>query len=82
MYCEYYQALVNVRYTWFIGGIFRNDDALCFERTAEKNSEIIEFFVPACQEEEFLFVMQYLLDCNYVYRLEKKLNRLCPSTIE
>lgn len=76
MYCQYYQALVNVRKTWFIGGVFRNEDYVAFERTLEGTNDIIEFFVPGSQEEEFLFLMNYLIKEGYVYKLDKMPNRL------
>lgn len=75
MYCEYYHARVNVRKTWFIGGVFRNEDNITFERTLPDTNEVLEFFVPAGQEEEFLFLMEYLKNNNYVYSYEKLQNR-------
>lgn len=76
MYCQYYQALVNVRKTWFIGGVFRNEDYVAFERTLEGTNDTIEFFVPASQEEEFLSLMNYLMKYGYVYKFQKMQNRL------
>lgn len=79
MYCQYYQALVNVPKTWFIGGIFRSQDYVAFERTLEGTNDIIEFFVPASQEESFLSLMEYLVKHGYVYKFEKMPNRLAQS---
>lgn len=82
MYCQYYHARVNVRKTWFIGGVFRNEDYVAFERTLAGSNDVIEFFVPGSQEEEFLHLMDYLMKNGYVYQLEKKHNRLIPALNE
>lgn len=78
MYCEYYQARVNVRRTWFIGGVFRNEDNIVFERTLDNTNDILEFFVPSGCEEEFLFLIDYLIKNKYVYSCKKLPNRLQP----
>ncbi len=76
MFCEYYQAEVDVPYTWFVGGVFRNEDNLVFERTIDDSSAIIEFFVTKEQEEEFLDLMNYLVKLGYILNFTKQENRL------
>jgi len=76
MYCEYYQAQVNVPYTWFIGGLLRSEDNLVFERTLDNNSGTIEFFIPQGLERQFLDLMDCLIRRGYVYSYEKLPNRL------
>jgi hypothetical protein len=79
MWCEYYQAIVDVPYTWFVGGVFRNEDNLVFERTIEGAPNLLEFFVTKEQEPEFLDVMNYLVNVGYILSFEKKVNRLKPQ---
>jgi hypothetical protein len=76
VYCLYFQALVNVRKTWFIGGVFRNEDYVAFERTLEGTNDIIEFFVPPSQEQMFLYLIECLIKGGYVYELHRMPNRL------
>lgn len=75
MFCEYYQAVVDVPYTWFIGGVLRNEDNLVFERTIDGSSNTLEFFVTKGQELEFLDLMNYLVKVGYIVSFEKKANR-------
>ncbi len=76
MYCDYYQVRVNVRYTWFIGGVFRNDEYIAFERTLDGSNEILEFFVVPGHEKQFFHLMGYLKEHAYVYEVTKMENRL------
>lgn len=77
MYCQYYQAIVNIPYTHFITGILRSQEHLVFERALDgKNSSIIEFFVPDDSEEKFTSIMQDFIELGYVFSFEKKENRL------
>ncbi|KKQ48326.1 MAG: hypothetical protein US69_C0027G0015 [candidate division TM6 bacterium GW2011_GWF2_38_10] len=77
MQCQYYQAIVDVPHTWFVCGILRNEDNLVFERTLETDPRILEFFVTAEQEAEFLDLMHYFISCGYLESLQKMENRLC-----
>ncbi len=76
MYCLYFQAKINVRMTWFIGGVFRNEDYVAFERTLSGSNDILEFFVPPAQEKTFLFLIDYLCRNGYVYSINRLPNRL------
>lgn len=76
LWCEYYQAKVNVPFTWFIGGVFRNEDNLVFERTFGEKSEMLEFFVTKDQEEELVDLLEYLELRGYVISFKKCPNRL------
>lgn len=76
MFCQYYQATVNVPYTWFVTGVFRSEDNVVFERTMDNDSSILEFFVPDDYEDNFLKVIQYLHRNGYIINFEKKENRL------
>lgn len=79
MFCQYYQAVVNVTKTWFIGGFFKSEDYVAFERTIDGTNNVIEFFVPVDQEEFFLELMGYLQRNGYIDTLEKMPNRLMPK---
>ena len=71
MLCQYYQAKVNVPYTWFVCGAFRNEDNLIFERTLDKQAGTLEFFVPDGHEQEFLDIIRYMTTLGYVTHCEK-----------
>ncbi len=77
MFCKYYQAKVNIPYTWFVTGVLRSEEHLVFERTlAGSSNQIIEFFVPQESAEKFLQIMQYFIEHGYVYNVEERENRL------
>jgi len=74
--CSYYQAHVLVEKTWFIVGVFRNEDHIAFERTSDDRHDILEFFVPKDQEADFLTLIGMLQKRGYILSLEKLPNRL------
>jgi len=76
MYCEYYQATVFKKKTWFLSASIRNESNVAFARALEGMSDIFEFFVPKDQEERFLYLMQTLQNRGIILSLEKKPNRL------
>jgi len=76
MYCEYYQASVLRKKTWFLSAALRNESNVVFARTLENNPTIFEFFVPKDQEQHFLQVMKSLQKLGIILSLEKKENRL------
>jgi|GEM_PF-909453 hypothetical protein len=85
MFCKYYQAKVNVRYTWFVGGVFRNEDNLVFERTLDNQQDTLEFLVPNEYENIFLELINDLKNMGYIIFVEKKINRfisMINSSIE
>ena len=75
MYCQYYQADVNLSFTWFVTGVLRSEDNMVFDRAQDGNSRVLEFFVPVDYEDKFLSIMQYLQQAGYITKLEKKENR-------
>ena len=74
-YCLYYQAQVNIEKTWFVVGIFRNEDHIAFERTLDNDHSILEFFVPPDQESDFLKIIKALKNRGYLFSCEKLDNR-------
>ena len=77
MYCKYYQAKVNIPYTWFVTGVLRSEEHLVFERTlADSNNEVMEFFVPKESEEKFIKIVQYFIEQGYLFDFKEKENRL------
>ncbi len=77
MYCKYYQAKVNIPYTWFVTGVLRSEEHLVFERTlAGSKNEILEFFVPQESEEKFIQIMEYFIEHGYASDFQEKENRL------
>ncbi|MCF7799469.1 DUF4911 domain-containing protein [Candidatus Babeliales bacterium] len=76
MYCQYYQAHTQRSKTWFVIGCFKAEDNIAFVRTLEKQSSLLEFFVPEGQEQHFLKLMNYLLKNEYLLDYQKMPNRL------
>jgi len=70
-FCLFYRITIKVEYTWFVVGIFRNEDHLAFERTDEENNAILDFFVPAAGEQEFLSIIYDLHAKGYVLGYQK-----------
>lgn len=82
MYCEYYQATILKKKTWFLSANMRNESNLVFARALKKDvvapreNPLFEFFVPRDQEQFFLILMKTLQEMGVVLSLEKKPNRL------
>ena len=74
-YSLYYQVRVDRQKTWFVVGVMRNEDHLAFERTLEGQREILEFFVPRDQEQNFLILMEMLKKRGCVFEWNKQPNR-------
>jgi len=75
-YCQYYQAKVDKKTTWFIGGLFKAESNVAFLRAVEGKQHVHEFFVPLDQEEYFLSLMDYLEKNGYVGDIKLLPNRL------
>ncbi|MCB9492867.1 MAG: hypothetical protein H6679_01180 [Epsilonproteobacteria bacterium] len=78
-YCQYYQLKVTVKTTWFVMGVYRNEDNIAFERTPEGQNQILEFFVPDDCEQHFVDVAQCLQNKGYVLEIKKVPNRFIGS---
>ncbi|MBY0353094.1 hypothetical protein K2W90_01900 [Candidatus Babeliales bacterium] len=76
MYCKYYQAQVLKEKTWLVIGVFRNEDNVAFARALEGRRNVIEFFVPDSQEEQFLHVIDCLMEKGAILSCEEKPNRI------
>ncbi|NDD54634.1 hypothetical protein EBZ39_12290 [bacterium] len=72
MECLYYQGRVERDKIWFVVGLLRNEDHICFERALDKKTGLFEFFVPKDQEEPFLFLMNYLINKDFVTCFEQR----------
>ena len=76
MRCLYYQGYVVREKIWFVVGLLRNEDHVCFERTVDKHANLFEFFVPESQEHVFKHLMDYFIAKEYLFGLERKPNPL------
>jgi hypothetical protein len=76
VYCKYYQARVERKRCWLLTGILRSFEHLEFDRTIDKASSTLEFFVPADMEPTFLEVMTYMQGIGVVSDLQLLENRL------
>lgn len=74
--CIYYQALVHRERCWFVAGVLRSFEHLMFDRTVDKTTNRMEFFVPEANEPYFLRIMDYLQEQGLVTELVRMPNRL------
>lgn len=72
MDCAYYHGYLVREKIWFVVGLLRNEDHLCFERALDKKDGSFEFFVPYGQEELFVRIMTHLQELGCVTSFEKK----------
>ena len=82
LYCQYYQATVLRKKTWFLSACLRNESNVVFARSLDAPNNIFEFFVPSDQEEFFLDIMKRLQEKGIILSLEKKENRLKSKNIK
>jgi hypothetical protein len=76
MWSLYYQAQVSEPESWFMVGILRSFEHLCFDRTLDVKNSIFEFFVPAENEKTFLELMHWFEQQGIVRDVKKLENRL------
>ncbi len=81
MYCSYYKAKILRNKLWFVTGILKNEENWVFDRTLDKNNDILEFFVIPDFEEEFLYFMELFQKGGIVITLEKLPNRLIDNKL-
>lgn len=79
--CQYYQAHVNKKMTWFVVATLKSQENIQFDRTIDAEKSIFEFFIPEGVEPQFLIIMQKLLATGYVSELQKIENRLIKEEI-
>ncbi|MBD3231651.1 hypothetical protein GF322_03235 [Candidatus Dependentiae bacterium] len=82
MLCEYYQVKTQKVKTWFVVGCFRNEDNLAFERTLDLQNSILEFFVPPNYNDQFLNIINWLINKKYILNIKKMENRLINEPVE
>lgn len=75
-FCQYYQAHVDKKMTWFVVATLKSYEHMQFDRTIDPEQSIFEFFVPKDKEQLFLAVIKRLSEKGYVTNLIKKENRL------
>ncbi len=75
-YSCYYQVNIEKSKGWFFVGILRSFENIAFDRTLDKQSALFEIFVPKDCEQEFLDLMQALMDRKIVSNLKLLPNRL------
>jgi hypothetical protein len=76
MWCSYYQIKVSEPQSWFVVGILRSFEHLCFDRTLDVQNSIFEFFVPAENEDIFNELITYCEKQGLVFEVKKLPNRL------
>ena len=75
-YSLYYQAQVDKTHTWQVTALLRSHEHVAFDRTLNKETGLIEFFVSPANEAIFLEVMHYFEHKGLVHNLMKLPNRL------
>lgn len=76
MYSKYYTAKSLKSMTWFVFGVFRNEENVAFGRTLDKKESLLEFFVSPNYEAHFLKVANCLIKNGYLFELKESENRL------
>jgi hypothetical protein len=79
--CQYYQAHVDKKMTWFVVATLKSQENIQFDRTIDAEKSIFEFFVPAEVESQFLIVIHKLIETGYVSNLQKMENRLSKEEL-
>lgn len=77
--CSYYLAKLVKKRIWFVTGNIHSMDNMVFERTVDKDEDILEFFVPSDQEKVFLEFMDSDPIKSCVVWIKKSRNRLAKS---
>ena len=75
-YSEYYQSHIPQQNCWLLTGLLRSCEHVAFDRTVDVPNSIFEFFVPADQEEEFVFFMNAMIRRGIILDLKKLPNRI------
>ncbi len=76
MYCEYYQAKVLKKKTWFLSAVIRNESNVALARAVRDKNDTFEFFVPKDQEDYFLKVISLLKNKGIILDFIKASNNL------
>ena len=77
-YCLFYRITVTIQTTWFVVGIFRNEDHLAFERTNEEDNSQLDFFVPEACKDDFLGIVSALHAQGHILSYQQLTNPLIP----
>ena len=77
--CNYFQAHVPASVCWFVIGIFKSFEHMCFARTLDAQAQIVEFFVPETTTPYFLQVAQALENQGSLFNLKQLPNRLAEQ---
>lgn len=78
-YCIYYHAFLKRESIWLITGILRNEDHWVFDRTLDKNKDLLEFFVAPAYKDMFENYMEFFKEKGLVYEYYSLPNRLSAS---
>lgn len=81
-YCSYYQAHVVPKDCWFVTGILRSFEHLCFDRTIDKEHSVFEFYVPLDFVITFENVMKHFEQQGVVSNLKRLENRLRDANVK
>ena len=66
---------VPAKTTWFVTGVFRNEDNIVFERTLDGQNELLEFLVPHNYFDHFIYLADYLVSRGYANWYKEEENR-------
>ncbi len=76
IYSSYYQAWVNKKEMWFLVATLRSFEHLVFDRTLNKETGMVEFFVPHDLEIYFESLLVYYKNEGVIADFKKMDNRL------
>lgn len=74
-YCRYFQAYVKPETCWFVVAVLKAEENVVFTRTFDTKNSILEFFVPIHTYDQFIVIVDRLIDLDYVGLIIEKENR-------
>lgn len=74
-YCRYFQAYVKPEICWFVVAVLKAEENVVFTRTLDTKNSILEFFVPIHMYDQFIVIIDRLIDLDYVGLITEKENR-------
>lgn len=78
--CNYYQAHIVRKHTWFVVAVLKSFEHVAFDRTVNVEENLLEFFVPLSMDVYFRLVMDYCITHDIVTNFKQLPNRLLDPT--
>jgi len=82
MYSSYFVVKIPKKQTWFVLGIIRNSSHIAIERSLDKKTGEVEFFVAPGREEEFENLINSFSRFGLELLCERRENRLLREPLD